>query len=176
MNRRTFFVLAALVLAAAGIYVQWRDTENAKTLAQTVTQQDLAATSTAQSIPDLQTYVKSHMGTTVSYTLTGSYNRAVAAAKAAAAAEESNQGVYAAAQAACMSHANSIVQAECNQAYLQSHLTELKTPAPVATPKLAAFQFTVKSPFWTPDLAGALMLGAIASLLVGVSIRRRIYR
>jgi hypothetical protein len=169
-------VLAALVLAAAGIYVQWQNSQHAKNLAQSIEQQDLAGTSTTQSVADLGTYVKSHMGATVSYTLTGSYNRAVAAAKSSAAAEESNQGVYAAAQAACMSHANSIVQAECNQAYLQSHATELQSPAPVATPKLASYEYTVKSPFWTPDLAGALMLGAIASLIVGVTMRRKVYR
>src|SRR5580700_2676920 len=99
MNRRMFFVLAAVALAAAGIYVQWHDIQSAKTLASAVTTEDVAGTVTTGSIAGLETYVKNHMGTTITYTLTGSYDRAVAAAKAAASAEESNQGVYAAAQA-----------------------------------------------------------------------------
>jgi argininosuccinate synthase len=176
MNRRSFFVLAALLLAAAGLYVQSRDSAHAKTLAQAITQADISGAATTLPASQLQAYVKAHMGTTVSYSLTGSYDRAVAAAKSAASAEESNQGVYAAAQAACTSHANSIVQAECNQAYLQSHMSQITPPAPVPAPKLAAYRYTDKAAFWTPDLAGALMLGAIAALIVGVLMKPRRYR
>jgi hypothetical protein len=168
MNKRTLFVVAAIALAVAGLVVRNENNKQARTMADIVQAQDLSGASTAASLDDLQTYVNTHMGASVTYTLTGSYNRAVAQANAAATAASSDSQIYAAAQAACSGKTDSITQAKCNQAYLSSHLSNAPQAAPVAEPQLASYQHSLKAPTWSPDLAGALLLGAIAALILAV--------
>lgn len=171
MSKRMLFVLVAVILAAAGLYVQWSDTAYAKSQVQAIEAADQAGQSTTADIASLKTFVANHMGTSVQIQLSGSYHRAQAAASAASnratTSQQSNAQVYADAQQACMSKANSIVQAECNAAYLQAHLNGANpspTPSPVPQPQLARYQMTLTAPTWTPDLAGSLMVGSILAL------------
>jgi hypothetical protein len=164
MTKRMLFVLAAIALAVASLYSLSQTGKEARLLAATTQNDDLAGTSTAGDIETLQTYVQSHMGSSVSYTLTGSYDRALTAAKVAAAAQSANNGVYAAAQAACSGKTDSITQAKCNQAYLSTHLTNIPQTAPVYQPVISGYQHTLKAPAWTPDLTGSLLLGMLVAV------------
>jgi hypothetical protein len=167
MNKRTLFVVAAIALTLAGLVVRYENNRQARSLAVTVQQQDLSGASTTVSSANLLAYVNSHMGASITYTLTGSFNRAVAQSNAAATAASSDSQIYAAAQAACSGKTDSITQAKCNQAYLSSHLSSMQQTAPDAQPQLASYQHSLKAPTWTPDLAGALLLGALAALILG---------
>jgi hypothetical protein len=165
MNQmRLLYFVAAVALLALGLFFEAKDSHYAHSQANAIVASDqVAPDPTAGSGPELtnlQSFVKSHMGTSVSFTLTGSYQRAQVASQAATAAQASNASIYAAAQAACNGKTDSLVQARCNQAYLQSHLPA-STPTPVATPKLSDYQYHLTAPIWTPDLAGALILGAL---------------
>jgi hypothetical protein len=164
MTKRMLFGLAAIVLVVASLYSLSKSQSEAKQLVDQVQSDDTAGTSAASDIVNLQDYVSTHMGSSVTYTLTGSYNRAVTAAQSAAAAQTNNNGVYAAAQAACSGKTDSITQAKCNQAYLSTHLTNMPSPAPVYEPKLADYQHSLKSPAWTPDLTGSLILGVLVAI------------
>jgi hypothetical protein len=183
MNRmRLLFFLAGIVLAGLGLVFEAKDSHYAHAQANAIVQDDQGAPNPNEgataALLNLQNFVKTHMGTSVTFALSGSYNRALAASQAASAAQASSSSIYAAAQAACSGKTDSLVQARCNEAYLQSHLPAA-TPTPVAAPKLADYQYNLKAPFWTPDLAGALLLGSlIASVLLLFSLlkpRRRIY-
>lgn len=170
-QKRLLFFLAGVVLAGLGLFFEAKDSHDAHTRANAIVQADQVAgcdmvTACGNgSIQDLQTFVKTHMGTSVSVTLNGSYTRAQSTSQAASAAQASNANVYAAAQAACNGKTDSLVQARCNEAYLQAHLPA-STPAPVPAPKLSDYQFNLKAPFWTPDLAGALLLGSLIAFVL----------
>jgi hypothetical protein len=139
-----------------------------------IVQSDINGADTTADINSLKAYVLAHMGASTSFTLTGSYNRAVDAAKAAANASAANAQVYADAQKACGGRTDSITQARCNQDYIAKHLANLPPPGPVVEPKLADYQRNFRAPIWTPDIAGALMLGALAALGFGlVRLRRK---
>jgi hypothetical protein len=183
MNQmRLLYFLAVVVLAGLGLFFEAKDSHYSHTQANAIVQDDQAAPNpnagATAALRNLQNFVKTHMGSSVSFTLTGSYNRAQSAAQAANAAQASNASIYAAAQAACSGKTDSLVQARCNAAYLQSHLPA-STPTPVAAPKLSDYQYNLKAPVWSPDLAGALLLGAlIALVLLLFSLlkpRRRMY-
>ena len=166
MMKRIFFILAAAALGFAGLYFQSANARQAATLEATVTNQDLAGTDPTAAIASLTSFVKIHMGTSVDFTLTGAYDRAMAAAKASAAPDNTSQ-VYADAQRACSGKNDSIVQARCNQAYISAHLSTAPAPAPLPEPVLAGYQHKITAPVWTPDLPGALLLGALIALLFG---------
>lgn len=184
MNRtRLLYFLAAVVLAGLGLFLEAKDSHYSHTQATAIVNADQSSScatpgsecNQADSIPGLGQFVKSHMGTSVSFTLNGSYNRAQTASQAAASAQASNSNIYAAAQAACSGKTDSLTQARCNEAYLQAHLPAA-TPTPAPAPKLSAYQYNFKAPFWTPDLAGALLLGALiafALLLLSLLKPRR---
>jgi hypothetical protein len=174
MTKRIFFILAAAALGFAGLYFQSVNAKEAAARETKVVNQDLAATDTTAAIADLTDYVKLHMGTSVEFTLKGSYDRAMAAAKASVAPDNSSQ-VYADAQRACSGKSDSIVQARCNQAYISAHLVTTPAPSPLPEPVLANYQHKITAPTWTPDLPGALLLGALIALLFGLAglFRRR---
>jgi hypothetical protein len=129
---------------------------------------DIAGTSTVASEAALTDFVESHTGATVSYTLQGSYDRAVAAAKAVnAAASAANSQIYAEAQRLCSGKTDSLTQARCNQDYLGKHLQSLSAPA-ATTPGVDSFRRQLKSPVWALDLAGALLTGCAAAVVLGM--------
>ncbi len=164
MSKRILFVFAAIVLAGAGIFFRASSTHSARAAADKIVQADTSGTSTASSLAELKNFVKLHMGASVNFTLKTSYDRAVTAATAAAVSASSNTQIYADAQKACSGKSDSITQAKCNQQYLAQHLTNTPAPSPVPAPVLADYQYKLVAPFWTPDLAGALFLGALGSL------------
>jgi hypothetical protein len=173
MSKRILFILAAVILAAAGLYYRSASARSARSQAEAIVAADAAGTDTAPGLASLKTYVASHMGASVKVTLQGSYDRAVAASQAASPAP-SNSQVYLDAQKACANSGNSVAQARCNEAYISSRLIPMTpTPTPVPAPVLANFQHDLKSPLWTPDLTGALLLGAAAAALAAVLLRKR---
>ncbi|HSY28144.1 MAG TPA: hypothetical protein VK832_11610, partial [Burkholderiaceae bacterium] len=107
MSKRSLFVIAALLLAAAGLYAQFNSATSARSQAQAITTLDESDASTVAQVNSLKSYVAEHMGTSVTIQLTGSYNRAQAASasstQAAQAAQSANAQVYADAQKSCMS-------------------------------------------------------------------------
>jgi hypothetical protein len=171
MKKRLLFVLAAIALVGAGFYVRSQNAANASSREGDIVTQDLAGADTTASVAALKTYVKNHLGASAEFTLTGAFDKAMAAAKASAAAQSANSQVYADAQRACSGKTDSITQARCNQAYLQQHLVSLPATTPVAEPKIADYQYKLRAPIWTPDLAGALFLGAAVSLVLGLFTR-----
>ena len=176
MSKRMLFVLAAVVLAVLGLFNASQNGKTARAKAATIVQNDQTGATDQLANADLENFVKSHVGATVTYTLTGSYNRAQAAAQAAAAAQTASNNVYAQAQQACSGKTDSITQARCNAQYLANHQPPSPAPSPVPTPKLADYKHTLRSPIWTADLAGAVFLGALLSLILGLFVfkgRRR---
>jgi ABC-type phosphate/phosphonate transport system substrate-binding protein len=172
-SKRMLFLTAAIVLAAAGLLYRASSSHSARTQANQIVSADTAGTDTATQIASLKSYVGSHMGSSIRFSLAGSYNRAVAAAQAAASAGNNYSQIYADAQKACSSKSDSLVQAHCNQAYLAAHLASAPSVAPVVMPVLASYQYNLVAPLWTPDLAGALLLGALVALILGLVIPRR---
>ncbi|HVQ43955.1 MAG TPA: hypothetical protein VMT30_03235 [Candidatus Saccharimonadia bacterium] len=173
MSKRVLFGLAALALAAASIYFRAGNTRTARLHADQIVAADTVAADTTTQLAALKTFVADHMGASVTFTLQGSYDRAVAAATAAAAVPDPNAQVYAAAQKACSGKSDSLTLARCNQAYLAQHLSTAPTPAPVPAPRAADYRRTFTAPLWTPDLAGALLAGAVAALILGNKRRKR---
>ncbi|HEX3082533.1 MAG TPA: hypothetical protein VHQ86_04730 [Candidatus Saccharimonadia bacterium] len=173
MSKRIWFVVVAVLLAVAGFGIRTASGRSAHSQATKIVSADTAGTDTKAAIADLKTFAQNHMGASVSFTLQGSYDRANAAAQAAAAASTSTSQVYADAQKACASKSDSLVQAHCNQAYLAAHLPAATAPATVLAPKLSDYQYKIKAPLWSPDLAGALLLGAVVALGFGLVAGRR---
>jgi formate-dependent nitrite reductase membrane component NrfD len=173
MLKRILFVVAALVLLAASFYVRSRNAATAQAQADQIEAQDTAGSDTTAAFTNLQAYARSHLGVDVNLTLNGSYARAQTAAKAAATASAVNSQIYADAQRACGGKTDSITQARCNQDYLDKHLTNVPQPTPVAEPKLADYQHSIRSPVWAPDIAGALLLGGLAALVLAIVVNTR---
>jgi hypothetical protein len=174
MMKRIFFILAAVALGFAGLYFRSVNAKESASLEAQIINQDLTGADPTAAIANLTSYVKLHMGTSVDFTLTGAYDRALAAAKASVAPDNSSQ-VYADAQRACAGKSDSITQARCNTSYIQAHLSTTPAPSPLPEPVLSSYQHKLVAPFWTPDLPGALLLGALIALLfaLGVLFRRR---
>lgn len=173
MSKHSLFLLVAAALIVSGFFARAINARDAQVKAAEIVTLDQDGKSTAEAEADLTRYAATHTGASVTLTLSGSFARASAAAKAAAtapAAQPSSQ-IYAEAQAACAGRGNSIAQAKCNQDYLASRAgstTPAATPAPVVAPKAADYERVFKSPQWTTDLAGSLLLGAALALVTGV--------
>lgn len=174
MSKRILFAFAAVILAATGIFFRAASTHSARLAADDIVRLDTAGTDTATALASLKGFVAAHMGASVSFTLQGSYDRAQARAQAAAAVTTPSSQIYADAQKACAGKSDSITQARCNEAYLAAHLmAAAPTPVPVPAPQLADYKYTLHAPWWTPDLAGALLLGAVAAAAYGPITRKR---
>lgn len=173
MSKRFVFIIAAIVLFAVGIGLRATSARSARTQADAIVAADAAGKPTAALLSSLSDFVKQHMGASVALTLKGSYDRAVVAAGVAAAAANPSTQVYADAQKACSGKTDSITQARCNQAYLAAHLTATPPPVSVPAPQLGSYQHTYAAPLWTPDLAGAVLLGATVAGVLGLIGNRR---
>lgn len=156
----------ALVLIGVGIYMSQQSATEARRQAAAIVAADKAGQDTLLAQAQLKNYTALHMGSSVTLTLTGSLQRAKdAAQKAAAAAEAANSQIYAEATKACGGRRDSVTQAKCVGEYVSARLVAAPSPTPVPPPNQADFQRQFKSPVWSPDLAGALLLGGAASLL-----------
>jgi hypothetical protein len=169
-----YFLIVAAVLGLAGWWQMNSNRHDAAALANTILVKDTNSLDTAADQATLKAYTAKHMGSSQTVVLTAGYNRAVAAAQAAA-NPQSNGRVYVEAQAACSSHANSIVQSQCVTNYVSSHTTTGANPAAVAPPNKADYTKVFVSPRWSHDLAGILLFGALvsASLALYLFIVRR---
>jgi hypothetical protein len=156
----------ALVAVIIGLWQVAAHQRYAGALAATITTKDNAGLDTTGDQEVLSAYVKAHMATSRTVFLAASYNAAAQAAQAAA-SPASNGQVYADAQASCASHANSLVQANCVQAYLSTHSASGTNPQAVATPTKAAYTKSFMAPGWTPDSAGIALLTALTALILG---------
>lgn len=162
MKKHILFAILAVALLAGAFLARSASLREAKKQADAIAAADKASQPTADAVVALKNYVALHMGSSVTVTLEGSYARAQAAAVAASKASD-NSKIYADAQVACAGKSDSVTQAKCNQAYIASRLVS-PTPTPVPAPKRADYQQKLSSPAWTPDLTGALLLGAAAAL------------
>jgi uncharacterized iron-regulated membrane protein len=166
MMKRILFVLAAAALGFAALYYRGVNAHEAQTRADAIVDQDLAGQDTTASVAAIKDYVKTHTGAAASFTLTGAYDRDEAAYKASNAGSQTQ--IYADAQKACAGKSDSITQAKCNAEYLQNHLSTAPTGSPQPEPQISKYVYNLHSPLWTPDLPGALMLGAVLALLFGL--------
>ena len=176
MMKRIFFVLAAAALGFAGLYFRGQSSAEAGRRADAIVEQDLAGQNPASAIEALKAYIAAHMGASVDFTLTGAYDRDLATYNAAKASTDQSQ-LYVEAQKACSGRSDSITQARCVTNYVQSRLATA-TPAPSIPPepKLSKYRYNLRAPLWSPDLPGALFLGAVLSALFavgGLFVRRR---
>jgi hypothetical protein len=169
MTKRIMFVLAAALLFIGGLYVRSLNGSSSRKQAADIVRLDSSGADISPTLDSLKTYVHTHMGASATVVLNGSFGRADAAAKVAAQAPTASAQVYADAQKACSGHTDSITQARCNTQYIQAHLANLPSPTPVPQPKVADYTYRFVSPLWTPDLAGALILGAVAALIIGLA-------
>lgn len=161
--------ITAICVFVFGCMLLVDNRQEAANQAKQIITKDQLGTGVDTDLLKLKVYAASHMKVNVQFVLTGSYDRAVTAAKAEAA--KSNAG-YATAQAACdKKGVDSIRQSQCVAAYLAAH------PAPVATPKLpdiANYSYHYIGPSWSFDLAGiALLAGAILALVAVASVVHR---
>jgi len=165
MKSKYFFAIAvlALVVGLDQVVLHQRHAGELVTTIEAGDQQGLATTTEQQT---LQQYTHDHMAVSETVFLAGSYNRAVAAAQAAA-NPASNGQVYAEAQAACASHADSITQANCVLAYVAAHSTPSTDPQAVVQPSKAAYTKTFTAPSWTADSAGIAFLTMLVAVAMG---------
>ena len=172
MSKRILFVVAAVFLAGAGIFVRASSAHSSRIQADSIIKDDASGKATPASVASLKDFVGQHMGSSVSFTLKSGYDRAQAAAQTSASSTNAASQVYADAQRVCSGKSDSITQARCNQAYISQHLSTAPAPAPVTAPKLSDYMYAFAAPAWTPDLAGALLLGAVAAIIFGLFIGR----
>ncbi len=163
---KKLLIAATLLLTASGFVLAHRSNQEAGKQAKAILAADVSSQNVTPLLNTLQGFVAAHMGSGATITLTGSHDRAMAAAKAAAQAQSANSQIYAQAQAACGGKNDSVSAAKCNQDFLAKHLVNVPVPAPVVEPKLADYQHQFRAPPWTPDLAGALFLGAAGALAI----------
>jgi len=163
------FVIA-LGLLGGGLMAQQANHKESERQVNVILTADIVGQSTTEQITMLRTYVKNHIGSTIDFTLSGSFNRAQVAAAAykdaLAKAEQANSVIYAQAQAACASIKNAIDQTRCNQQYLNSHLQNVQLPEPVADPVQSDYYYKLVSPPWTADVAGSLFVDAIIAFVL----------
>ena len=160
--------LISLILLIIGAGTRAASDRHAQTLAAGIIAADVANQPTTTLIANERNYVAKHMGANVSFELSNAYQQAQTAAQAAA-VPQTNGSIYAQAQAACASIKIAVQQAQCNQNYLDSHLTQATTPT-VTSPNVGDYSYHFISPTWTPDLTGLLWLGSVLGLL-GVAAR-----
>jgi hypothetical protein len=170
-----------------GLFLYRNNAVQAQDKVKNIIAKDTAGTDQQVEIYNLKVFSANHMNAKVAFALQGAYNRAVSDAQAAHnaaeatyqqqlvaynAAKANQPDVYAAGQAACASHADSIVQARCVQAYVDSHPVAAgvaPTPPPaVVLPTTQNFQYNFASPSWSFDAAGIVITVGIVSLALSL--------
>lgn len=162
---KILLAVAALLLTAGGFYARHMNAQTAAKQVAALVAADTAGTDTKAGAATLKDYVSTHMGASVDVNLTAGYQRAVAASQAAP-PPPPNAALYAEAQKACAGRTDSITQARCVQAFVAPRLVAepAATPVPLA-PKVTDYSYRLAAPWWAPDVAGALFLGAVLALL-----------
>lgn len=162
------FILSAILLIA-GILLYRNNAVSAQKQVEAIIAADKAGKPVDQGIKKLETYVKSHMNSSTSFALQGSYSRAVAAAQAAALQQtQGGAKVYADAQAACSARVDSIQLSNCVTNYIAANSTPGQTaPAPTQVDKNQyIYKFT--APAWSWDVGGIVLASSILATLIAL--------
>lgn len=156
--------IAAMCVLLFGCMVLVDNRQEAANQAKQIVTKDQLGTNVETDLIKLKVYAASHMKVNVKLVLAGSYDRAVAAAKAEAA--KSNAG-YATAQAACdKKGVDSIRQSQCVAAYLAAN------PTPMAAPKMpnvANYTYQYVGPAWSFDAAGLVLLAGMVLAIFSIA-------
>lgn len=161
---KRYLLISAAVLAVFGAWRIYANNQTAVKQVQAILSADDTGTDVTAQTAALNRFVQGHMGSSVRYELTGSYNRAVAAAQAAA-QPEVNDALYQQANSACASR-DAKTQAKCIQDYISAHPPAETKPA--VMPDRNTYKRQLTAPLWTADLAGASLLAAFTlAVLVG---------
>jgi hypothetical protein len=171
---KQILAIVGLLLLGSGIGLAVANQKGAQTRAAAIVAQDNQGQDTGEAVSALKSYAATHINGGATVTLTAAFQRTQAQAKVQAEAASASAKLYSAAQQACSGHTDSITQARCVQDYVSKRLVAAPAPSQVPAPKVSDFTFAYQSPLWTPDAAGACLLGGIAALMmVGLmSIRR----
>lgn len=158
--------LAGFILVAVGGGLMLANASQARKMQSTIIAKDVDGFATKTEIESLQNFSAAHMGASTKFELSGSYQRALEAAQAAAMPEVSGQ-VYGDAQKACRKP-NPVDQARCISSYVAAHSNPHSTVQEPVLPHKSDYIYTFGSPVWTPDAAGiALLVGVCCLLLSG---------
>jgi ABC-type phosphate/phosphonate transport system substrate-binding protein len=164
------FILSAILLIA-GILLYRNNAVSAQKQVEAIIAADKAGKSVDQDIKKLEAYVKSHMNSSTSFALQGSYSRAVAAAQAAALQQtQGGAKVYTDAQAACSARVDSIQLSNCVTNYIAANSTPGQTaPAPAQVDRdQYIYKFT--APAWSWGAAGIVMLASMSAILLAACL------
>ncbi len=158
------FAVSALIVGSMLVFVNHNQ---AISMAKQILAHDQASQEISGEAAGLANFTASHMRTAVSFELTGSYDRAVEAAKAASLPQIS-ASIYQTATAACSYQKVATLQTKCVVDYVSTH-TQPGTLKPVNPTDESSFHRVFLSPPWTPDLAGLMLAaGPLALLAAGV--------
>ena len=154
-------------LAFIGVLVVAEYRNEATELASSIEAKDRASVDVSKDLEELKNYSSQHMGTSVRVYLGGSYDSAVDATKSTSDPTTSAR-IYAEAQASCGSLKDSISQSKCISEYLSKNAVPAPNPKPAQMPDQSKYIVVTKSPVWSPDLAGAFLLGAAVAGALGI--------
>ena len=162
--------IVAMAVGLLGCYLLVQNRQNAVTHAKAIVAKDRAQADVTTDQIKLKAYGATHMKVNVVYVLEGSYDRAVAEAKAKA---SGSNAMYAAAQASCDKRGvDSIRQSQCVAAYIAARG---QTASNVALPQIANYTYNVVGPAWTFDNAGlAFIIAFILAVVAIVSVVHRV--
>jgi hypothetical protein len=172
LNLSIICLIFSVVCMIIGLFGYRQNLTNAYAKEAQILALDTAGQDTTSSVQDLKTYTESHMHADVSFWLEQSYTRAVASAQAKSTATQTStadSNLYAAAQASCSGHTDSVTQATCVTAYVSAHPAATTTPpTPVELPTKTAFTYNFVSPSWSWDAAGISFLLGGAGLIAAI--------
>lgn len=151
----------AVVTGLVGLGINRQHVVNA---AQSLIAKDKVGDDIAGDMKSLNDYVHSHTRASVTFSLGGSYQRAVQAAEQAA-QPTANSAVYNAAIKACQVK-NPVTTANCIESYVQNHAAPGTSPKPAVLPDYNSFSYHLNSPSWAPDLPGLSFLVAVLCLVL----------
>lgn len=157
----------SLGLAFIGVLVVAENRNDAIEQVNSIVAKDRASTDVKKDIEALKEFSSAHMGTSVKVYLAGSYDRAVAASKATTDTATSTR-IYAEAHSSCGSLKDSISQSKCISNYLSQNAAPSPNPRPTEMPDQSKYITVTESPAWSPDLAGAFLLGAAVAGALGL--------
>ncbi len=166
MKRFYPFLLAATLLLC-GLALRYQAATAARQTAAEIEQADRKGEDVAGRLTELARYSSSHGGAGVTVRLEGSYERAVAAAKAHNARAAASGSIYRQAQAACAGRKSARDQAKCNQDFISSRLAT-GAVEPVPAPDRSQFVRRLSSPPVALDVSGLMLLAGGLSLATAV--------
>lgn len=160
--KKRYLIIIAVLATIAGLIGLGMNHQRVVDSATSIIAKDKVGDNIAADMKNLNDYVHSHTRASVTFTLDGSYHRAVEAAKQAA-VPTANSAVYNTALKTCQT-ANPVATAHCIENYVQAHAAPGTSPKPVVMPDHNTFVYHLNSPAWAPDLAGISFLVVIICL------------